>query len=137
MKFIPKIIIAIIFLSTSLLQLAVSQNHEISIGPEFGLPIGDFDINRGIGIGVSLRYEAGVGESFGIGLTAGYISFAGKSVIPIQPFFKYYINSTMDGFYFMANAGIVAGSAAGNSSFQFGFGPEFGYHFKVGDFGFG
>jgi hypothetical protein len=145
MKINLRIISALIILLT---YHAKAQTHEISIGPDLGLPNGDFGRSTGFGIGGSLRYEAGIGKSIGIGLTAGYISFAGKNtyysnsrfyIIPVQLFFKYYTVAVQDGFYLMANAGIAAGNDVkeANASFQFGFGPEIGCHFSDIDLGFG
>ena len=93
-----------------------AQNGRFSVGAELGLPMGTFGDGYGLGIGGSLRYEYPIGDNMGIGLTAGYITFSGKTVsgykgpsfsmIPAQAFFKYYFQEQQKGFYGMVDLGI-------------------------------
>jgi hypothetical protein len=103
----------------------MAQSGRLSIGAELGMPMGDFSDGNGVGFGGSLRYEFPMGDKLGLGLTAGYITFAGKSiddgsggtydgpsfnVIPIQAFLKFYFNEQQSGLYGMVDLGVHSSS---------------------------
>jgi hypothetical protein len=103
----------------------MAQNGRFSVGAEIGMPMGDFSDGNGVGFGGSLRYELPMGDKLGLGLTAGYITFGGKSVddglggtydnpsfsvIPIQAFLKYYFNEQQSGLYGMVDLGVHSSS---------------------------
>lgn len=118
----------------------------ISVGPELGMPMGDFADGFGIGFGGTLGAEYGVSENLGIGLRAGYLTFSGKdaldgfknNMIPIQAFAKYYFMESQDGFYGMVNLGfhnskINVEGAEGSTDLSYA--PEVGYHLANIDLG--
>jgi len=136
----------------------MAQNGRFSVGAELGLPMGDFGDANGIGFGGTLRYEHPIGDKMGLGLGAGYLTFGAKDItisfgfgipdttvkgnsfgaIPIQAFFKYYFSEQQEGFYAMANVGVVMGKSSGEgaeSSTSLGWAPEIGYHLANLDFG--
>ena len=141
-----------------------AQNGRFSVGAELALPMGDFGDGYGIGFGGTVRYEHPIGDMMGIGLTAGYMTFSGKSVddglggsvdnpnfnmIPAQAFFKYYFQEQQNGFYGMINLGIhhssiktpefeILGVTYGGetvSSTDLSYAPEIGYHLANLDLG--
>jgi hypothetical protein len=93
-----------------------ADNGRFSVGAELGLPMGTFGDAASIGIGGSLRYEMPMGDNLGLMLTAGYMSFSGKTVsgidlpnetmIPVQVGAKYYFTEQQNGFYGSAELGI-------------------------------
>jgi hypothetical protein len=103
---------AIVLLSMT----SFAQNGRFSVGAELGLPMGTFGDAASIGIGGSLRYEMPMGDNLGLMLTAGYMSFSGKTVagfdlpnetmIPIQVGAKYYFTEQQDGFYGAVELGV-------------------------------
>lgn len=142
----------------------MAQNGRFSVGAELALPMGDFGDGYGIGFGGSLRYEHPIGDMMGLGLTAGYLTFSGKSIddgfggtydnpsfsmIPVQAFFKYYFGEQQNGFYAMANLGVhnsrvkspeieILGVTYGGetaSSTDLSYAPELGYHLANLDLG--
>lgn len=124
-----------------------AQNGRVSIGAEVGLPTGDFGTNIGIGFGGTVGYEHPIGDAMGLGLRAGYITFAGKdladgisfNMIPIQAFFKYYFQGeAQQGIYGMANVGVHMSSTSvegSESSTDLSYAPEIGYHLDNIDIG--
>ncbi len=56
------------------------QPLKFSVGVEAGLPVGDFKTTSKFGIGGSLQGEYAAAETVGITLSAGYLSFGGKTV---------------------------------------------------------
>jgi len=106
-----------------------------SAGVELGLPIGDFKEGYKFGIGVTVQGEYPAAEKAGITLSAGYMSFAGKTfeflgekyknpaqgVIPVLAGAKYYFTEKV---YGHAQAGV--------SFFNHGVGAAFTYSPGVG-----
>lgn len=97
----------------------MAQDSRISAGLELALPMGDFGDAYGIGFGVTLGFEAPVGDNLGFIAQAGYMSFSGKDLsvgpitvkvdaagmIPVQVGLKYYFTDNQEGFY----AGLLTG----------------------------
>jgi hypothetical protein len=112
--------IALVIGLVSAANVSKAQNGRFSVGAELALPMGDFGDQSNLGFGGSLRYEYPMGDNLGLCLTAGYITFSGKSIddgfggtykfsnsmIPIQAGLKYYFSEQQDGFYGMVNLGV-------------------------------
>ncbi|MFI5218669.1 MAG: outer membrane beta-barrel protein [Bacteroidia bacterium] len=125
--------------------ITMAQSGRFSIGPEMGIPVGDFSRYASLGFGGTVGYEYPIGDKIGIGLRAGYITFGGKdgnasqAIIPLQAFFKYYFLAVQDGFYAMGSVGMTNGKANVNgaeSSTKLSYAPELGYHLANIDLGF-
>lgn len=56
------------------------QPLKFSVGVEAGLPLGDFKTVNSFGIGGSVQGEYAAAEKIGITLSAGFLSFGGKTV---------------------------------------------------------
>jgi hypothetical protein len=77
-----------VILSLAIVAIAFSANAQkeadktlkFSVGVEAGLPMGDFKTFSSIGFGASLMGEYAVAEKVGITLSAGYLTFTGKTV---------------------------------------------------------
>lgn len=125
-----------VFLSLAIAAIAFSANAQskqfkFSAGVEAGLPLGDFDKTSSIGIGGSAQGEYAVAEKIGVTLSAGYLSFSGKSVdlgygittkwptasiVPVLAGAKYYITESV---YAQAQAGISFFNNDGGSAFTY------------------
>lgn len=80
-----KIILSVAIIATVITANAQSSKSDgsaikFSAGLEVGLPVGDFKTISSIGFGASLQGEYAVSEKAGITLSAGYLSFSGKSI---------------------------------------------------------
>lgn len=106
-----------------------------SAGLEIGLPAGDFKEAHKLGLGVTIQGEYPAADKVGVTLSAGYLSFAGKTfefmgdkykseaqgVIPVLAGAKYYFT---DDIYGHAQIGL--------SFFNHGVGSAFTYSPGVG-----
>ncbi len=138
-------------------------NGRFSVGPEIGLPLGNFGDAQGIGFGGTLRYEMPVGNNLGITGTAGYLTFTGKNItvfgvttkgestylIPVQAGLKYYFMGQQEGFYGHVMLGVhmyktveatfnpttYAISTKNSVKAALSYAPEIGYHLDNLDFG--
>jgi len=112
-----------------------------SLGAELALPQGDMGDVVGMGFGGSVRYEAPINENLSWMGTVGFLTFGEKddssvkiSMIPVFAGAKYYFNESFNGFYAGAELGISFNSVKvdafdyDESSSDFGFAPEIGYH---------
>ena len=89
----------------------------ISAGAELALPVGDFKEGYKFGLGVTAQGEYPAAEKLGVTLSAGYLSFSGKTfeflgqkykneaqgIIPVMAGAKYYF---ADNIYGHAQAGV-------------------------------
>ena len=137
------------------------DNSRFSVGAELALPMGSFGDQSGTGFGGSLRYEMPVGDNLGLMLTAGYLTFGGKTIdlggfgkfeytnsaIPIQLGAKYYFTEQQNGFYGQVELGVHMLSTKASFDFlgiststtetstAFSYAPGIGYHLDNLDFG--
>jgi len=105
---------------------------KFSVGVEAGLPLGDLKETSSLGIGGSVMGEYAAAESLGLTLSAGYLTFSGKTIedekmpalnlIPVLVGAKYHFN---DKFYGHAQLGMsfasvkVLGVSASTSAFTY------------------
>lgn len=101
-----------------------------SAGLEIGLPVGDFNDGYKFGLGATVQGEYPVADKAGITLSAGYLSFAGKTfeflgekyknkaqgVIPVLAGAKYYFS---DNVYGHAQIGVSFFNQGVGSAFTF------------------
>jgi hypothetical protein len=147
-------LLLLLVLGLSSISTINAQNGRFSLGPEVGIPMGDFGDFYGPAFGGSFRYEHPIGDKMGLTITAGYLVSAASSgdlgtgvdlgvigMAPLQAGFKYYFMDQQDGFYAMANLGVhittVAASGALESASATGlsYAPEIGYALENWDFG--
>jgi hypothetical protein len=117
-----------------------ANSFKVSVGVEGGLPTGDLKTTSSFGIGGSIQGDYKATENFALTLTAGYISFSGKSVsllgesikyptlniIPVLVGGKYYFTESV---YGSAQVGISFVSATGESSSSaFTYAPGIGFY---------
>lgn len=50
-----------------------AQRSEISVGPEIGIPLGDFKDDFKVGIGGSVKYAFAIDNIYGLTLQTGYL----------------------------------------------------------------
>jgi hypothetical protein len=126
-----------------------------SIGVELGNPAGRFTDEQDFCYGGSLRYESPLSDHFAFSITAGYLSFAGKSttvsktvvvkgpdtyLMPGQIGAKYYFFDQQVGFYLMANGGVhgykayetdsLGGISGSHPQIAFSYAPEMGLQYE-------
>ena len=114
-----------------------------SVGAELALPQGDLGDFVGMGFGGSVRYEAPINDNLSWMGTVGFLTFGEKdnstvkaSMIPVLAGAKYYFTESSNGFYAGAELGLVfasskyeiLGEEEKESSSEFAFGPQIGYH---------
>ena len=112
------------------------KEFKFSVGVEAGLPLGDLKEGSSFGIGGSVMGEYAAAESLGLTLSAGYLTFSGKTIdvdgesfkspslnlIPVLVGAKYHFN---DKFYGHAQLGMtfasvkVEGVSASTSAFTY------------------
>lgn len=124
---------------------AFSQGR-FSVGAELALPQSDLGDAVSTGFGVSVRYESPINSNLSWMGTIGYLSFGEKdnqgltvSMIPVMAGAKYYFNESFNGFYGGAELGLSFSKAkldgfGDDSSTDFGFAPQVGYHIANLDF---
>jgi hypothetical protein len=126
------------------ISVASFSQGRFSIGAELALPVGDWDEAIGLGFGGSVRYEAPINENLSWMGTGGFLSFGEKddsglkaTMIPVLGGIKYYFTESFNGFYAGAELGVsfnkvkydIPGFGSGEeSSTDFAFGPQVGYH---------
>jgi hypothetical protein len=112
-----------------------------SVGAEVALPMGDFGDVVGPGFGGSVRYESPINTNLSWMATAGFNAFGEKddsgvtvTSIPVLGGLKYYFTESFTGFYAGAEIGVafnafkVDALDIDESSTDFAFGPQLGYH---------
>ena len=145
---------SVLLLTAALVIFSVASSFaqgRFSIGAELALPSGDFGDAVGTGFGASVRYEAPINDNLSWMGTAGFLTFGKKdvggidisaSIIPINAGLKYYFTESFNGFYAGAELGInlvkvkaeFGGESDSESSTEFGFAPQVGYHLANFDF---
>ena len=114
-----------------------TDKASVSIGAEIGLPIGDLKETTSIGIGGSVKAAIPIFEGGAVTLSAGYMTFSGKTVTILGQSFKYgslgmipikaglrFIIS--EGFYGEPQLGYTLYSGSGNSG-AFTYAANLGY----------
>lgn len=128
-KVIFSLAIAVVALSANA-QKESDKTLKFSVGVEAGLPLGDFKQVASIGIGGSVQGEYAAAETVGITLSAGYLTFSGKtvdedgisfkypstSIIPVLAGAKFYF---AEKFYGHAQAGMSFFNNGGGSAFTY------------------
>src|SRR5689334_6505370 len=112
-----------------------------SVGAELALPQGDLGDVAGTGFGGSVRYESPINENLSWMGTVGFLTFGEKddsgvkvSMIPVLAGVKYYFTESFGGFYAGAELGLSFNKVTvdavdyDESSSDFGFAPQIGYH---------
>lgn len=126
------------------ISLASFSQGRFSVGGELALPVGDWDEFLGLGFGGSVRYESAINDNINWMGTAGFLSFGEKddsgvtvTMIPVFGGVKYYFTESFGGFYGGAELGVsfnkikvdLGSLGSGEeSSTDFGFAPQVGYH---------
>ncbi len=137
MKKISLAIIAIAIYSGAIAQKDDSKRLHFSVGAELGVITGDLKASNSVGIGGTAQAEYNVASGTDITLTAGFVSYLGKSagtnikykalgVLPIRAGIKYTI---IDNFYGAAQLG--AGIISNNGGAAFAYSPLIGYEFTM------
>lgn len=114
--------------------------RKLSIGAEFGLPIGDFGDVYSVGFGGSLQYEHPIAKSLNLTGSAGFLTFTPKKelkdlgadnfgVIPVKVGAKYYFGGN---FYGAGELGAGFGTNDGSKT-AFIYAPTLGASFSVAD----
>jgi hypothetical protein len=75
-----KVLLAICIATLSTVSFAQKGTNAIGIGPEVGLPMGDFGDLSKLGIGGYVKFLYGIGEAGSVTLTTGYSSFKAKDL---------------------------------------------------------
>ena len=128
------IALAVLFSAKTFAQSA-NANPSLSIGLEVGFPTGDFNTGSNVGIGGSAKLAIPVVTNGAVTLSAGYMSFSGKTIvgyklptvnlIPFKAGFRYRFSS---GFYVEPQLGITSVKAKGyNSESDFTYAGNIGY----------
>jgi hypothetical protein len=121
---------------------AQTKTPRLSIGAEFGFPMGDFGDTFNFGYGGSLQYQHPVAPSLLLTGSAGYTEFTTKKVagvsyssgsIPVKAGGRYYFG---ENFFASAELGAAFSteSGAGNST-AFVYSPGIGIDYPVSDKG--
>lgn len=124
---------------------ATSSGTKLSIGLDFGVPIGDWSEGYSIGFGGSGKAEIPVVQAFNFTLTAGYINYYFKKpysdiakaagtdafvgYVPLKAGGKYFFSSN---FYGEAELGALIGTNH-DSRTSFVYSPGLGVSFPVSD----
>jgi hypothetical protein len=136
------------FMAVALVALTATTSMaqgRFSVGADLALPMGDFGDVSGLGFGGSLKYEGAINDNINWTGSVGYLSFSEKddsgvkiSMIPILAGAKYYFNTSFEGFYAGAELGLSInkakvdlgdfGGEVSDSSTDFAFAPQIGYH---------
>ena len=116
---------------------AQKDNLKFSAGPEIGFAIGNFSNTHSFGIGASAQLEFSIQEKVNATVTAGVLSFTGKSAgsnvkfqgqsfIPVRAGVKYFLTP---GVYGALQAGVAFLNNGGGTAFSYS--PQIGYEFKT------
>jgi hypothetical protein len=131
-----KVLLSAVILATMISVKAQSggadKTVKINGGIEVGLPIGDFGDIATVGFGASLMGEYSASEKVGITLSAGFLTFSGKtvnlgggvgsfkygstSIIPVLAGVKYHFNEKV---YGQLQAGLSFFNNGGGSAFTY------------------
>ena len=111
---------------------ASSQANIFSLGLEAALPLGDFGTVYSVGIGANAQVEHKIGESAGITLNVGYLSYSVKSAygsghsafIPVLAGVKYYFSPKV---YGHGQLGASFASGSNSSGTYFTYSPGVGF----------
>ncbi|MEQ7799811.1 hypothetical protein ABDJ41_08345 [Pedobacter sp. ASV1-7] len=121
----------------------VIKSPKLSVGADFGFPIGDASEGTDFAFGGSLQYQHPVAENFLLTGSAGYLNFKGKDfdfggvtvkggnagVIPVKAGARYYFGEN-----FFVNGELGAGfSTEKGGSTAFIYAPGAGVEFEVSD----
>ncbi|WP_025143182.1 hypothetical protein [Pedobacter jeongneungensis] len=134
----PKIkIILFVLLFSSPVLLKAQNSANIGIAAEIGLPSGNFSNLSGIGLGVSVKADLPVAESFALTLNAGFMNFFGRrnqlfnvqdlTYIPAKAGLKYQLGES---FYAEGQLG-AALPLNKNQKTLFAWSPGIGNQFKL------
>ncbi|MFZ4057867.1 MAG: outer membrane beta-barrel protein [Ferruginibacter sp.] len=111
-------------------EAAPAKKISFGGGASIGIPVGDFGPFASLAYGADVQAEYAAAESFGVTLSAGYLSFVGKSGITISGGFipvllggRYYFSPKV---YGSAQAGMSFSTNSGGGS-AFTFAPGVGY----------
>lgn len=120
---------------------AQTRTPKLSLGAEFGFPMGDFGDGTDFGFGGSLQYQHPVAESLSVTGSAGYLNFKSKEdafgnthnsgAIPVKAGARYYFGEN----FFAAGELGVGISTEKNGSTAFIYAPGVGVDFPVSDTG--
>lgn len=142
----------VVMLAITLVNVNSAKAQEFSGGLDLAIPNGNWSDGYGVGFGLSARYEAPIQDKLNWTASAGFVSFAGKTVtgtifgvpysvsnpsvtlIPVTGGIKYYFSEANAGFYGAADIGFfIANQGIGT---KFGFSPGVGYKVNKLDFTF-
>ncbi|RZL31516.1 MAG: hypothetical protein EOP00_35015 [Pedobacter sp.] len=125
------------FLFSLFLSASAQPSPNISIGPEFGLPSGNFTNISGIGLGASVKADFPIAPEVSLTLDAGFMNFFGKknkliniqdlTYMPIKAGIKYHLS---EGIYAEAQLGAAFPLNTGQARL-FAWSPGLGNLFKL------
>lgn len=132
---------------TALFVFAIAPAFaQFSAGVDVGIPNGDWSNFEGLGLGLSLKYEAPIQDKLNWTASGGFLSFSGKTyqgfkannitAVPFTGGVKYYFQKANDGFYASGDLGVYFFSGNGNSTNRVGFSPGIGYRVNQFDLSF-
>lgn len=133
-----QLLFALILGCLSTTTFAQKDGLKFSAGPEVGFAIGDFSNTHSLGIGASAQMEFSLQEKMNATVTAGFLTFSGKSIagtnvkfqgqafIPVRGGIKYFLTT---GIYAGAQAGVAFLNNGGGTAFSYS--PQIGYEFKT------
>jgi hypothetical protein len=130
---------------------AQGKSPKLSIGPEVGLPLGDYRYLYSFSLGGTAKLEIPInGSNFSISATAGYINYFGKNAqdyyfvgnriynytykvkdagfIPVKVGGKYYANKNV---YLEGEVGIVSNVNSSSDNIAFAFAPGIGISLPI------
>ena len=119
-------------------QKETDKKFNFSAGPEIGFATGNFNNTHSIGFGATIQGEFNIAPSANFTLTAGFLSYAGRSagsgiknkaqsIIPLKAGLKYYLS---EGFYGAAQLGAgFLGSYRTGAALAYT--PMLGYEFNT------
>ncbi|RZL19018.1 MAG: hypothetical protein EOO89_04555 [Pedobacter sp.] len=143
MKKVLLSVFAIVIAITSV-SAQTKGTSKLSIGAEFGLPVGDFATAFDVGFGGSVVYQHAVADKLYLTANAGYVTYQGKvnflgsnltfnaDFIPVKAGMKYFIAKN---FYGSAELGASFATGSGSSGTAFAYSPGLGIEFPVSDKG--
>ncbi len=133
-------ILAMGIMSANAQSSSEGKDLKFSVGLEAGLPMGDLKTSNNFGIGGSLQAEYKAAENIGLTLSAGYLSFSGKTftfdgtsvkgpaigIIPILVGGKYYFTESVYGGVQLGMSFLSATGVPSSSAFTYA--PGIGYN---------
>ncbi|WP_342646911.1 hypothetical protein [Mucilaginibacter sp. CSA2-8R] len=136
------ITIVLVLLCTGV--FAQGKGTKFSIGPEVGIPLGDYNGLYSLTVGGTAKFEIPVNSSnFNLTFTAGYVNFLGKTIgdsyvrykianagfIPVKVGGKYYANRNI---YLEGEVGVVTNVNSTSSNAAFAYAPGLGVSLPFG-----